>query len=167
MEPFLGEIKLLPWNWAPKGWRLCDGSLLAISQYSALFALLGVQYGGNGTTNFALPDLRGRTPIHFGSSYPQGAQDGVESVTLLVDQMPAHSHALLGSSQAGQAANPNGALATITPATSLHYAPDTILQPLNPTSVQPTGSGSAHQNMQPYLVLNYCIAIAGVFPSSN
>lgn len=167
LDPFIGEIKLLPWSWAPKNWHICDGSLLPISNYTALFSLLGVQYGGNGTTNFALPDLRGRAPIHFGTVYQQGDQDGSESVTLLPNQLPAHNHALLGSSQPAQKANPTGVLAQINPTTALHYASDAPLQPLNPTSVQIAGSGGPHNNMQPYLVLNYCIALFGVFPSRN
>ena len=166
-EPYLGEIRLFPWNWAPHGWRICDGSLLAIQANAALFSLLGTQYGGNGTQSFALPDMRGRAPIHFGSQHPQGALDGVESVTLTLGQLPNHSHKLSGSSQAGLAPAPSGTLSKVDPATSLHYAPDTAVQALNPLSVQQTGNSAAHENMQPYLVLNYCIAIQGVFPARN
>lgn len=167
LQPFVGEIKLLPWEWAPKGWHICDGALLPISQYSALFSLLGVQYGGDGRTNFALPDLRGRAPIHFGTLHQQGSMDGVENVTLLPNQLPAHNHGLVGTSQPGQKFIPSGALSQVNPTTSFCYAPDTTVQPLNPGSVLPAGSGGPHSNMQPYLVLNYCIALVGVYPSRN
>lgn len=167
MEPFLGEIKLFPWSWAPKGWHICDGALLPIQQNSALFALLGVQYGGDGRVTFALPDLRGRAPLHFGTTYQQGAQDGVETVTLNQSQLPLHNHALLGTTQPGEKLVPGGALAQANPTSSFYYAPDAPVQPLNPTSVQPSGAGGPHWNMQPFLVLNFCIALKGVFPSRN
>jgi microcystin-dependent protein len=167
LEPFLGEIKLLPWGWAPKNWHICDGSLLPIQQYAALFSLLGTQYGGNGTSNFALPDLRGRAPLHFGSLYQQGEMDGTENVTLLLNQLPTHTHTLLGSTQPGQQNAPTGALSQINPTTGFHYAPDSPVLALSPTSVHPVGSGGPHDNMQPFLVLNYCIALYGVYPSRN
>jgi microcystin-dependent protein len=167
LEPYIGEIKLLPWEWAPKNWHVCDGALLPINQYSALFSLLGVQYGGDGRTNFALPDLRGRAPIHFGATHQQGAKDGAETVTLLPSQLPAHNHMLVGTSQAGQKFIPAGALSQIAPTTAFAYAPDTTTLPLNPGCVLPAGSGGPHSNMQPYLVLNYCIALFGVYPARN
>ncbi len=168
MDPYLGEIKLLPWNWAPKGWHLCDGALLSISQFSALFSLLGTQYGGNGQTNFALPDLRGRVPVHFGSSYSQGTMTGTETVTLTLNEMPAHNHPFMGTSQAGDNILSNTrALAKVTPTTTFRYAADSAIVGLNPASVQPAGGSQPHFNMQPYLVLNYCIALSGIFPSRN
>lgn len=167
MDPFLGEIKLLPWAWAPVGWRLCDGSLLAISANSALFSLLGTQYGGDGTQTFGLPDLRGRTPVHFGTTYPQGAKTGTENVNLLLGNLPTHTHQLRGGSSLGQANLPVGSLAQSNPTTNPHYAPDTTVQQLNPTSVQIAGSGAPHDNMQPFLVLSYCIATVGVYPTRN
>jgi microcystin-dependent protein len=141
--------------------------LLEISRNSALFSLLGVQYGGDGRVNFALPDLRGRAPLHYGATYQQGAQDGSETVTLNQSQLPLHNHALLGTTQPGEKLVPNGALAQVNPTSSLYYAPDSPVQPLNPTSVQPSGAGGPHANMQPYLVLNFCIALQGVYPSRN
>jgi microcystin-dependent protein len=167
LDPFLGEIKLLPWGWAPKNWRLCDGSLVSIQSNPALFALLGTQYGGNGTTNFALPDLRGRAPVHFGQTYAQGEPTGVETVTLVLSQLPIHNHSLFGTSQDGSQNVANAILAKSNPAADPHYAPDAPTISLNPTSVHVAGSGGPHDNMQPYLVLNYCIAISGVFPSRN
>ncbi len=168
MDPFLGELRAFPWNWAPKGWHLCDGSLLPIQQYAALFSLLGTQYGGNGQTNFALPDLRGRVPIHFGSVYSQGEIDGSETELLQLGEMPIHNHTLMASSTAGQKPGPTGnVLAQVTPTTALHYSPDTTTVALNPASIQPGGGNQPHANMQPYLVLNYCIAMVGIFPSRN
>lgn len=170
MDQFLGEIRLFPWNWAPVGWHLCDGTIFPISQYTALFALLGTQYGGNGQTTFALPDLRGRVPIHMGPVYQQGETDGQEQVTLTISNMPAHPHTLLGTSQPGTSAPipaSNAVLSKIGNATDFHYAPDTTAVSLIPASVQSLGGGQPHDNMQPYLVLNFCIAMTGYFPSRN
>jgi microcystin-dependent protein len=173
-NPFLGEIRLLSFNFAPTGWHFCDGSLLSISSFSALFALIGNFYGGNGTTNFALPDLRGRTPIHyggdrFGNSYVIGEQTGAETVTLIQNNIPVHNHPFQGTTTAGEIVSPNGNVLA-QPASSLaaHYAaPGAPNVALNPSSVQPTGGGQPHDNLQPFLVLNYCIALQGVFPSRN
>lgn len=168
MDPFLGEIRLFPWDWAPTGWRLCDGSILPISQYTALFALLGTQYGGDGRTNFALPDLRGRAPIHFGSSYSQGETDGSETVSLTLSTMPAHNHALQGTSTIGDKPSPiNNSLAQLASTAHPHYSAPAPAVALNPASVQPAGSGQPHENMQPFLVLNFCIATNGIFPSRS
>lgn len=169
MDPFLGEIKLLPWNWAPRGWALCNGAILPITQFTALFSLLGTQYGGNGQTNFALPDLRGRVAIYFGSTYSQGELDGTENVTLTLAEMPSHNHQLLGYTQPGTAAIPDAALLSNVGGnkTPAHYAGDATTISLNPAAVQATGGNQSHNNMQPYLVLNYCIATTGTFPSRN
>jgi microcystin-dependent protein len=168
MEPFVGEIRLFPWNWAPRNWAVCNGVLLPIAQYSALFSLLGTMYGGNGVTNFALPDLRGRSPIHRSNVYSQGEMDGVEQVTLTIATMPAHQHAFLGTSgTANQKPPGGGTLATDTIATDNFYAADTNPLAISPASVGPAGGSQPHNNMQPYLVMNYCIAIQGIFPSRN
>lgn len=169
MEPFLGEIKLLPWNWAPKGWALCQGQLLPINQNTALFSLLGTQFGGNGVTNFALPDLRSRVPIHRSSAYTMGESGGTEAVTLLLSQLPGHSHALEATSNPGQLAAPFGnILAEAAPTSDPRYASDSSnLVTMNPASIQMTGGSQPHDNVQPYLVLSYCIATQGIFPSRN
>jgi len=168
-NPFLGELRLFGMNWAPYGWHLCDGTLLSIQQYSALFALLGTTYGGNGTSNFALPDLRGRVPIHFGPIYQQGEMDGVENVTLMQGQMPVHNHAFQGINTPGTVTQPIGnALANVATTTDPKYAADSgPPQPLNPTAISVAGGSLPHPNMQPYLVLNYSIALVGIFPSRN
>jgi len=180
-EFFIGQIMMTGFNFAPKFWALCNGQLLPINQYQALFSLLGTQYGGNGTTNFALPDLRSRTPIGYASSVDPGWQPpsvqigqagGVENVTLLSTNLPSHTHALNASNTAGNSRNPAGRLyATSTdsvpPAANL-YAPSTgALVPLNPQSVSPAGGNQPHPNMQPYSVINFCIALSGIFPSRN
>jgi microcystin-dependent protein len=170
--PFLGEIKLFALNFAPRGWHFCDGTLLAISSNTALFSLLGTFYGGNGTTNFALPNLKGRAPAHFGNGQSQsltlGETTGVETVQLTLPQVPLHSHAMKGTSAAGGAPLPNGhVLAAVTIAADHHYGLDTTVQPLNPSSIENDGGGAAHSNMQPFLVMNYCIATSGVFPTRN
>jgi len=169
-NPFLGEVRAFGFGFAPKGWHNCDGTILAISQYSALYALLGTQYGGNGTTTFALPDLRGRAAISFSSTYTQGEQDGSETVTVTIASMPAHTHQLSGSTAAGGAGDPtNAVLATVGGAsTPKHYTdPVTTVIALNPASVQNAGQSQAHDNMQPSLVINYCIAMSGIYPPRN
>ena len=168
-NPFLGEMRLFPWYWAPKNWHVCDGTLLPISQFSALYSLLGVYYGGNGSTNFALPDLRGRTPIHYNTQYPQGLMTGTENVTLQQSQMPQHNHSLQGVSSNGGVPIANSHLyANYANATAYHYGADTgPLLMLNPTTITLTGGSQGHDNMQPYLTLNYSIALYGIFPSRN
>ena len=168
-QPYLGEIRIFPWNWPPKGWALCNGALLPVNQNAALFALLGTTYGGNGTTTFALPDLQGRVPIHRSSTFPQGAMFGQEAVTLLQTNLPLHNHALLGTTTVGDRKNStNSALAASSTATNYYYSPPTTgLTSLNPASIAMVGGNQPHNNMQPFLVLNYCIAKVGIFPSRN
>ena len=171
-SPYLGEIKLFALNFAPLHWHFCDGTLLAISSNTALFSLLGTTYGGNGTTNFALPNLMGQAPAHFGSGFGQtltlGETTGVETVQLTLPQVPLHSHAMKGTSAAGGAPLPNGhVLAAVTIAADHHYGLDTTTQALNPTSIENDGGDGAHSNMQPFLVMNYCIALSGTFPTRN
>lgn len=166
--PFLGEVRLFPMSWAPRGWHVCDGSLLSISTYSALFALLGTQYGGNGTTTFALPDLRGRTPIHFGNSYVIGETDGTETVALTTSQMPIHNHSLMGAGTNGNKTDAIGnAFAGIADTAGPKYGTVGALQPLQVMSLSMVGSGIPHENLQPFLVFNYSIALVGVFPTRN
>lgn len=167
MDPFIGEIRLFSWDWAPRGWLLCNGQLLATAQNQALFALLGTAYGGDGRTTFALPDLRGRVPIDRSSSEPQGARDGVEAVTLLSPSMPMHTHQMVGTSTVATLKSPEGhAFANDTsPAADFYAAATNPLTSISPTTIAVSGSNQPHNNMQPFLVLNYCIATQGLFPS--
>jgi microcystin-dependent protein len=168
-QPFLGEIRLFPLNFAPKNWAMANGQLLSIQQNAALFSLLGTQYGGNGVSTFALPDLRGRVAEHQTNTGDMGVTGGVEAVALTTNQMPQHTHQLQGTTTQGNSAKPFDKLmgGAATAANHQAYAPATNLTPLLAASIQPNGSGVGHDNLQPYLVLNYCIALAGVFPSRN
>ena len=167
-EPFLGELKLAAFNFAPRGWAYCDGQLLPIAQNTALFSLLGTNYGGNGQTTFALPDLRGRVPVHVGSDIALGQMGGVEAVTLLTTELPAHSHTLSGASDLANASAPGGALPAAKPRGGLtRYAPAGSNTVMAPGSVALTGGNQPHNNMQPYLVLAWLIAMEGIFPSRN
>lgn len=165
-EPFLSEIKIMSFNFPPKGWALCNGQLLPINQNQALFALLGTTYGGNGQTNFALPDLRGKVPIHMGNGHTLGETAGSTSVTINQQQMPLHPHALFASSQNGNELTPNGnVLANV--AAKIYNDPVAPLTTLNPQSVTSVGGSQPHNNMMPYTVLSFCIALQGIFPSRN
>jgi microcystin-dependent protein len=169
-SPFLGEIRLFSFNFAPKGWAFCNGALLAINQYTALFSLLGTYYGGNGIQNFALPDLRSRVPLHMGSSpygsYTIGEQAGEENVTLLSTQLPAHNHMLRAINAAGNSVDPIGNGLAQSGTTNPRYASGgSNVVALNPASIQPAGGNLPHSNIQPYLSMNYCIAMVGLFPS--
>jgi len=169
---FLGEIRMFGFNFAPKNWAQCNGAVLAISQYQAVFALLGTYYGGNGTQTFALPDLRSRTPMGFGAA-PDGTQivlgekGGVESVTLTVQQMPAHTHAVAATTTAADTPNISTATALISTPGASYYGAASSLVALTPASIGSTGSTQPHANLQPYLATNYCIALYGIFPSRN
>jgi microcystin-dependent protein len=163
-EPFLAEIKLVGFNFAPQGWALCNGQLLPINQNQALFSLLGTTYGGNGQTTFALPDLRGRTPIHVGSGVSLGERAGTESHTLSVQELPGHTHAVRASQDAADSPIPQDNL--LAAANGL-YGPADALVPLRTGTVAATGGSQAHPNMQPYLALHFCIALQGIFPSRN
>jgi microcystin-dependent protein len=163
-EPFLSEIRIMSFTFAPKGWALCNGQLLPINQNQALFSLLGTTFGGDGRVNFALPNLQSRTPIHVGSGHTLGEQGGEQAHTLSIAELPTHTHVLNGSSTA---ANTNvatgGYLATVTNA----YASAGNLVAMSPTEVGNTGGSQAHLNLQPFLTLNFCIALQGIFPSPN
>lgn len=180
MEPFIGQISLFGFNFAPKDWAICDGQLLSIAQNSALFALIGTTYGGNGQTNFALPDLRGRVPMGQGqgpglSPRNMGEVSGSENVTLQQSQMPMHSHMLSVSNQTASASDPTGhVLAASTGSDPVDGATVTVnTYGTNPTgtaspqAISTAGGSQPHDNMQPYLTMNYCIALVGVFPSRN
>jgi microcystin-dependent protein len=163
-EPFLSEIRVFSFNFAPKGWALCNGQLLPINQNQALFALLGTTYGGNGTTNFALPDLRGRVPIHEGSGFTLGQRAGAETHTLNASELPVHSHSVRASSSAGNTPVPTG---NFLAAANNVYRPADNLANLSPGTVSNVGGSQAHINMQPFLTLNFCIALQGIFPSQS
>jgi microcystin-dependent protein len=164
-EPFLSEIRLFSFNFVPKGWAMCDGQLLPINQNQALFSLLGTTYGGNGQTNFALPDLRARVPIHAGSGHTLGEAGGEQAHTLTTVEMPTHVHAMNGSTVAsGGSDNPTGGF--LGSASNLYHAPAS-LETMNPGTIVNTGGSQAHQNMQPFLGLMFGIALQGIFPSPN
>lgn len=172
-EVFLGQIMLTGFPFAPKGFALCNGQLLPIAQNQALFSLLGTTYGGNGTTNFQLPNMQSRTPVGFGNSvdpgwnpspYQLGEVAGVENVTLLTTQMPQHNHLVNGTTTTGAARNPTGGLYGTSPASI--FGPSTgALVPLQ--GVGPAGGNQPHANMQPFTVINFVIALVGIYPSRN
>lgn len=164
-EPFLSEIRLMSFVFAPKGWALCNGQLLPINQNQGLFSLLGTTFGGDGRVNFALPDLRGRTPLHAGSGHTLGERGGEQSHTLSVAELPQHTHTMAVSSAAtGGNANPTGRV--LGGGNNAYHAP-TNLTSLNPASVANAGGSQAHLNLQPFLTLSFCIALQGIFPSPN
>jgi microcystin-dependent protein len=164
-EPFLSEIKIVSFNFPPKGWALCNGQFLPINQNQALFALLGTTYGGNGQTTFALPNLRGRVPVHMGNGHALGEAAGSTSVTVNIQQLPTHMHAIQSSgNSAGTTADPTNAV--FAPVNG-GYGQPTGLVTLSPTSVTSVGGSQPHNNMMPYLTLNFIIALQGIFPSQN
>ena len=165
-EPFLAEIRIVGFNFAPRGWAFCDGQILPINQNQSLYSLLGTTYGGDGRTTFALPDLRGRTPVHIGNGFLLGEKSGEETHTLSAAEMPQHDHALRASADGGSTPLPTGnVLASSAP--SEQYHPPTTMVPLAAGTVANVGGGQAHDNMQPYLALSFCIALQGLFPSRN
>lgn len=164
-EPFLSEIRLMSFVFAPKGWALCNGQLLPINQNQGLFSLLGTTFGGDGRVNFALPDLRGRTPIHVGAGHTLGERGGEQAHTLSIAEIPTHTHVANASSQVGNAVVPTGAV--LASPLNLSYAAPSSLTSLAPGTVSNAGGSQAHLNMQPYLTLSYCIALQGIFPSAT
>lgn len=162
---FMGQISLTSFNFAPRGWALCNGQLLNITQNLALFSLLGTQYGGNGSTTFALPDLRGRVPLDTDPGHPQGQPLGSPVVTLTRDQLPTHSHLARGSARSADSALPATRVLG-GDAVNLYRSPDN-LTPLHPETLMEVGGNQPHQNMAPYLVLQFMICIQGIFPSRN
>jgi len=164
-EPFLSEIRIMSFSFAPKGWALCNGQLLPINQNQALFSLLGTTFGGDGRVNFALPDLQNRTPIHVGSGHTLGERGGEQGHTLSIAELPTHTHAANASSSVGNAVIPTGAV--LASPLNLSYRPPDSLTTLLPSTVTNIGGSQAHLNMQPFLILNFCIALQGIFPSPN
>jgi len=177
MDPFVAEIRIFPFNFAPKGWALCNGQLMPISQNTALFSLLGTTYGGDGRSTFALPNLQGRTPIHPGqgpglSLYDLGETLGEEAVTLLQSQISAHGHTLNAEDPAVGNADQSapGSTSVLAQSTGgFAYRPDATSQPaqMNPATLSVIGGGQPHNNLQPYLTVNFCIALQGVYPARN
>jgi microcystin-dependent protein len=162
-EPFLAEVRIVGFNFAPNGWAFCDGQLLPIDQNQSLYSLLDTTYGGDGRTTFALPDLRGRTPVHVGNGHSQGQKGGEESHTLNPVEMPQHAHSAKGSSSNASSPLPGGNV--LASANNVYEDPTTLTE-LHPDTVKSIG-GQGHQNMQPFLTLNFVIALQGVFPSRN
>lgn len=169
-DPFVAEIRIFPFNFAPKGWAWCDGQLLPLSQNTALFSLLGTTYGGNGKSNFALPDLQGRAPMHPGqgpglSLHDLGETGGSETVTLLESEIPAHSHALRASADSGDIFIPGPQVSLATTQGGTAYNTSTSgLTPMSGNALAPAGGDAPHNNLQPYLTFYFCIALQGVFP---
>ena len=163
-EPFLSEIKIVSFNFPPKGWALCNGQFLPINQNQALFALLGTTYGGNGQTTFALPNLRGRVPIHMGNGHTLGEAAGTTAVTVNIQQMPQHLHFGQGTSDGGT--TPTAVGNFLASALNVYRQPDNLTT-IRPDTVTSVGGSQAHTNMMPYLVLNFIIALQGIFPSQN
>ncbi len=165
-EPFLSEIRIMSFVFPPKGWALCDGQLLPINQNQGLFSLLGTTFGGDGRVNFGLPDLRGRVPIHVGSGHTLGERGGEQAHTLSVAELPQHTHVAQASSDVGNAFVPTSNLLAKVQGVDA-YAPATSLAAMSPKSITNTGGSQAHLNMQPFLILSFCIALQGIFPSPN
>jgi microcystin-dependent protein len=164
-EPFLSEVRIMSFVYAPKGWALTNGQLLPINQNQALFSLLGTTFGGDGRVNFALPDLRGRTPIHVGSGHTLGERGGEPAHTLSIAELPTHTHVLSGTSNNGDNNVPTGRVLAKT--LGLTYTSPTQLVTMNTATVSSVGGSQAHLNMQPFLTLSFCIALQGIFPSPN
>ncbi len=173
-EPFIGEIRMFAGSFAPRGWAMCDGQVLAIAQNNALFALLGTTFGGDGRTVFALPDQRGRIPIHAGtgpglSSRSFGERGGTETVALSSGELPAHDHPAMGLDDGGGLTGPSGAAPAITADNTYGRPIDEPpnLVDMNPGAIAPTGGDQAHNNVQPFLCVNFIVALIGIFPSRN
>ncbi len=165
-EPFLSEIRIMSFNFAPKGWAMCNGQLLPINQNQALFSLLGTTYGGNGQTNFGLPNLQGRTPISSGQGFTLGQAGGEPAHTLTQSEMPTHLHFAQATSVAAAAVIPTNSTVVGQPPFEI-YRPPSNLGAMSAGTIGNVGGSQAHLNMQPFLVLNFCIALQGIFPSQN
>lgn len=170
-DPFIGEVQWFAGNYAPRGWAFCDGQILPISQYTALFSILGTTYGGDGRTTFALPDMRGRVAIHRGqgpglSNHPLGQKAGTEAETLTINQLPSHTHGLQASNNAATAATPTGGLPANGGRSNL-YDTAAANTSMSASAISATGGGQPHNNMQPYVSLSCIIALQGLYPSRN
>jgi microcystin-dependent protein len=165
-EPFLSEIRIMSFGFAPKGWARCEGQLLPINQNQALFSLLGTTYGGDGRVNFGLPDLRSRVPIHMGSGHTLGERAGEQAHTLTIAELPTHTHTLNATSVNGDLIIASGNQLAGSPS-QFYHASDPNLVAMNPASIGNVGGSQAHLNMQPFLVLCFCIALQGIFPSQS
>ncbi len=165
-EPFLGEIKIVSFNFPPQGWAMCNGQFLPINQNQALFSLLGTMYGGNGQTTFALPNFRGRVPVHVGAGFIQGEAGGQSAHTITMSEMPQHIHFQNVTNNTGTDANPTNAT-VIAKSVAQSYGPAANLTTMNSAIIGNVGGSQAHTNQQPYLVLNFIIALQGIFPSRN
>ncbi len=164
-EPFLSEIRIFSFTFAPRGWALCNGQLLPINQNQGLFSLLGTTFGGDGRVNFALPDFRGRTPIHVGNGHTLGERAGEQAHTLSIAEMPTHTHTFGASNNSTtRSSNPRNNLPTVSSPNNV-YGPASSLVAFEPSVVTSVGGSQAHLNMQPFLTLNFCIALQGIFPS--
>jgi microcystin-dependent protein len=163
-QPFLGEIKVISWNFPPRGWAFCNGTLLPINQNQALFSILGTIYGGDGRQTFALPNLQGRAPVHVGDGIVLGERGGETSHTLNISEIPAHTHAPVGS---GGLANRTSAVGNLWGANASDPYSDAVSGVMNPAAILGTGGNQPHENISPYLVLNFIIALQGIFPSQN
>ncbi len=169
-EPFVGEIRMFGFNFAPSGWALCNGQILPINQNQALFSLLGTFYGGDGITTFALPNLQSRVAVHMGtgsglSPYEIGQNGGVENVTLTTGEMPSHTHGVGANGSAATSSRAGGGVLARTSQSTYGTSTDGTL--MNANVIQPSGSSQPHPNIQPYLTINFCIALQGIFPSRN
>ena len=163
-SPYLGEIRIFSFNFAPRGWAMCNGQTMAINQNQALFSILGTTYGGNGQTTFNLPNLQGRMPVHVGNGIALGQSGGEASHTLTIPELPAHTHQVVASSTPANLGNPTGNLWAVGNAA---YNPGPPNASMNPACIPNAGSSQPHDNMSPYLVLNVCIALQGIFPTQN
>jgi microcystin-dependent protein len=164
-QPYVGEIRMFAGNFAPAGWQFCDGSILSISENEVLFQLIGTTYGGDGQNTFAIPDLRGRAPLHKGGGFVLAETGGVENVTLTVSQIPSHTHAFLASSSADTTSPANNFLGTSSQVTMFFSDPPNLNMKTN--AISSIGGSQPHENMQPYLCISFIISLFGIFPSPN
>lgn len=165
-DPYVGEIRMFAGNFAPAGWAFCDGALMSIAENEVLFQLIGTTFGGDGEQTYALPDLRGRVPIHNGNNYVLGESAGVESVTLTTQQMPAHTHAFGVANSTANSPNPGNNIVGLSTKIQAFYG-DIPSTAMNPSSLAPVGGNQPHGNIMPYLCINFIISLYGIFPSPN